>query len=104
MLARVCTEALNERYPGDQTRARQRLAEEMHVIGHHKLAGFFLLYRDLLILAREVADEIRGTSSLALQESATGTGRGSSVSSIVCYLIGLSHVDPLQHDLFSVAF
>jgi DNA polymerase III alpha subunit len=29
-----------------------------------------------------------------------GRGRGSSVGSIVCYLIGLSHVDPLQHNLF----
>ena len=28
-----------------------------------------------------------------------GRGRGSSVSSIVCYLIGLSHVDPLKHNL-----
>ena len=28
-----------------------------------------------------------------------GRGRGSSVGSIVCYLIGLSHVDPLAHDL-----
>ncbi|MGE3797353.1 MAG: DNA polymerase III subunit alpha, partial [Thermomicrobiales bacterium] len=101
MLARVCTEALNERYPEDQTEARKRLAEEMHVISHHKLAGFFLLYRDLLILAREVADEIRGTSSPRTAGNLPpGRGRGSSVSSIVCYLIGLSHVDPLKHDLF----
>ena len=28
-----------------------------------------------------------------------GRGRGSSVSSIVCYLTGLSHVDPLEADL-----
>ncbi|HRA47347.1 MAG TPA: DNA polymerase III subunit alpha, partial [Thermomicrobiales bacterium] len=28
-----------------------------------------------------------------------GRGRGSSVSSIVCYLIGLSHVDPIKHNL-----
>src|SRR5207244_3404155 len=29
-----------------------------------------------------------------------GRGRGSSVSSIVCYLIGLSHVDPVKNKLF----
>ena len=29
-----------------------------------------------------------------------GRGRGSSVSSIVCYLIGLSHVDPVANRLF----
>jgi error-prone DNA polymerase len=101
MLARVCSEVLDERYPGDQTEARRRLAEELHVIAHHKLAGFFLLYRDLLLLAREVAEEIRGTSSPRTAGNLPpGRGRGSSVSSIVCYLIGLSHVDPLQHDLF----
>ena len=29
-----------------------------------------------------------------------GRGRGSSVSSIICYLIGLSHVDPVKTNLF----
>ena len=29
-----------------------------------------------------------------------GRGRGSSVSSIVCYLTGLSHVDPVKAELF----
>ena len=29
-----------------------------------------------------------------------GRGRGSSVSSIVCYLTGLSHIDPVANDLF----
>ena len=33
-----------------------------------------------------------------------GRGRGSSVSSIVCYLTGLSHVDPVEADLFSGRF
>jgi len=29
-----------------------------------------------------------------------GRGRGSSVSSLVCYLTGLSHIDPVKNDLF----
>ena len=33
-----------------------------------------------------------------------GRGRGSSVSSIVCYLTGLSHIDPVEADLFSGRF
>ncbi len=33
-----------------------------------------------------------------------GRGRGSSVSSIVCYLTGLSHVDPVKADLFAGRF
>jgi error-prone DNA polymerase len=29
-----------------------------------------------------------------------GRGRGSSVSSVVCYLTGLSHIDPIENELF----
>ena len=63
------------------------------------LAGFFLLHRDLLELAREVAVEVRGPGS-ARALLPPGRGRGSSVSSIVCYLTGLSHIDPIANELF----
>ena len=63
------------------------------------LAGFFLLHRDLLELARDVAVEVRGPAS-ARALLPPGRGRGSSVSSIVCYLTGLSHIDPIANDLF----
>ena len=62
------------------------------------MSGFFLLYRDLLELAREVSVEIRGVDGFAATLP-PGRGRGSSVGSIVCYLIGLSHVDPLAYNL-----
>src|SRR5207302_6172145 len=59
---------------------------------------FFLLHHDLLELAREVARELRGPDS-ARALLPPGRGRGSSVSSIVCYLTGLSHVDPIANEL-----
>ncbi|MGH2871781.1 MAG: DNA polymerase III subunit alpha, partial [Solirubrobacteraceae bacterium] len=62
------------------------------------LAGFFLLHHDMLQLAREVALEVRGPDSARALEP-PGRGRGSSVSSIVCYLTGLSHVDPIASEL-----
>src|SRR5690606_26931904 len=81
--------------------ARGRLEQELTLIARHKLAGFFLVYRDLLQLAREVADEVRGPSrARSAGNLPPGRGRGSSVSSIVCYLIGLSHIDPLAHNFF----
>ena len=52
----------------------------------------------MLELAREVAREVRG-ESVARQVLPPGRGRGSSVGSIVCYLTGLSHVDPVAADL-----
>src|SRR5918996_1087850 len=53
----------------------------------------------MLELAREVAREVRGPES-ARALLPPGRGRGSSVSSIVCYLTGLSHVDPVRCGLF----
>ena len=53
----------------------------------------------MLELAREVAVEVRGPDT-ARALLPPGRGRGSSVSSIVCYLTGLSHVDPIANELF----
>jgi error-prone DNA polymerase len=104
-LARVCNHHLGERYSGNARllEAQWRLEEELAIIRKLGLSGFFLLHRDLLELAREVAAEVRGPDS-ARSILPPGRGRGSSVSSIVCYLTGLSHVDPVEADLFSGRF
>ena len=52
----------------------------------------------MLELAREVAVEVRGSSPVR-RLLPPGRGRGSSVSSIVCYLTGLSHIDPIRNKL-----
>jgi error-prone DNA polymerase len=78
--------------------AEARLGEELRVIGQLGLAGFFLLHHDMLELAREVAVQVRGADT-ARALLAPGRGRGSSVSSIVCYLTGLSHIDPITNGL-----
>ena len=101
-LAELCAHRFEERYPpGHPHRndGRARLEEELRVIAALDLAGFFLLHRELLELAREVAVEVRGPSS-ARALLPPGRGRGSSVSSIVCYLSGLSHIDPVENHLF----
>jgi error-prone DNA polymerase len=74
------------------------LEQELAVIDKLGLSGFFLLHHEVLELAREVAVEIRGPDT-ARALLPPGRGRGSSVSSIVCYLTGLSHIDPIQNDL-----
>jgi error-prone DNA polymerase len=100
-LARVCGRAFEERYGstnGHKRRARERLDDELNLIEELGLAGFFLLHWEVLELARECALEVRG-GSLARNVLPPGRGRGSSVGSIVCYLTGLSHVDPVQAGL-----
>jgi error-prone DNA polymerase len=96
-LAELCRARLHERY-GALAEARTRLEEELRVIDRLGLAGFFLLHHDMLELAREVAVEVRGPDSVRAL-LAPGRGRGSSVSSIVCYLTGLSHIDPIAGKL-----
>jgi error-prone DNA polymerase len=100
-LAEVCQARFDERYPaGSANRAEAtiRLEQELRVIDSLGLAGFFLLHHELLELAREIAVEVRGRDS-ARALLPPGRGRGSSVSSIVCHLTGLSHVDPIANKL-----
>ena len=104
-LETVCRRAARERYgtiAGHIPPAVEaRLQEELRLVRKHRLSGFFLIYRDLLELSREVAAKVRGQHSARGKSGLPpGRGRGSSVSSILCYLIGLSHVDPIKHNLY----
>jgi error-prone DNA polymerase len=100
-LAHVCKHAFEDRYPrGHKLRheADVRLDEELKLIDELGLAGFFLLHWDVLELARACALEVRGRDS-PRHVLPPGRGRGSSVGSLVCYLTGLSHVDPVGAEL-----
>jgi error-prone DNA polymerase len=101
-LARVCDRAFRERYRNAPTqprnRAQARLREELALIAELGLSGFFLLHWEVLELAREVSLEVRGPGS-PRHLLPPGRGRGSSVGSIVCFLTGLSHVDPVATGL-----
>ncbi|HET8652104.1 MAG TPA: error-prone DNA polymerase [Gaiellaceae bacterium] len=102
-LADVCNHAFSQRYSEASNtvllrQARARLDEELALIDEIGLAGFFLLHHEVLELARDVAVEVRGRES-PRSSLPPGRGRGSSVGSIVCYLTGLSHVDPVEAGL-----
>jgi len=110
-LAAYCDSRFEERYPAAATDpavlrgAREQLASELALIAKHGLGGFFLIYRDLQHLATAVAREVRGPKSVREEKGLPpGRGRGSSVSSIVCYLVGLSHIDPVKNRLFFKRF
>jgi DNA-directed DNA polymerase III PolC len=64
---------------------RQRLAEELHLVQMRELADYFLVVRDITQHARR-----RGLS-MAL--------RGSAGNSLICYLLGITDVDPLRFRL-----
>jgi error-prone DNA polymerase len=77
-------------YRGDRARARQRLDHELNIIADTALAPYFLTVAD--IARRIKANGIRCAI------------RGSGAGSLVNHLLGISAVDPLEHDLLMERF
>ena len=99
-LRRLCLEAAQRRYGPVPRPVAERLDEEFRLIARHGLAGFLLLYREIVLLAREIIEERgMGHPETPLEERPPGRGRGSSVALLTGYLIGISHVDPLRWGL-----
>ena len=99
-LRMLCETAAVRRYGTISVQVKARLDEEFDLIEKHGLAGFLLLYREIVRIARQMMVE-RGLVSpeTPLEERPPGRGRGSSVALLVGYLIGISHVDPLKWNL-----
>ena len=64
-LRKICYDEAEDRYGRITPAVRDRLEEELRLVEKHGLAGFFLIHREILQLAEEVADEIKGRPTLA---------------------------------------
>ena len=95
-LRALCRQEAARRYPRFRSEIEERLEQELSLVERHGLSGFFLIHREILQLAEKVAEEVRGRPN----RGPPGRGRGSSVGSVICYLIGLSHIDPIANNLF----
>jgi DNA polymerase-3 subunit alpha len=69
----------------------QRLARELSIIQQMKFSGYFLIVWDFIRYARE-------------QNIPVGPGRGSAAGSLVSYSLGITDLDPLQHELIFERF
>ncbi|MEQ9563952.1 MAG: DNA polymerase III subunit alpha, partial [Woeseiaceae bacterium] len=69
----------------------KRLADEIAVICEMGFAGYFLIVADFIRWAKE-------------QEIPVGPGRGSGAGSLVAYVLGITDLDPLEHDLLFERF
>ena len=56
-LRRLCMEAAQRRYGAVSTQVRERLEEELRLIRRRRLAGFLLLYREIVLLAQTIMQE-----------------------------------------------
>ena len=99
-LGQLASEAAVRRYGAVTPQIASRLEQEMRLIERHDLAGFVLVYHDIVSIARDIMiEEGLVGSETPLEERPPGRGRGSSVALLIGYLLGLSHVDPLLYDL-----
>ena len=69
----------------------QRLARELDIIQQMKFSGYFLIVWDFIRHARELKIPV-------------GPGRGSAAGAVVAYSLGITDIDPLQHELLFERF
>jgi error-prone DNA polymerase len=89
-LYKLCFDGLRERYRPITSAVTHRLQHELEVIEKTGLAEFFLINWDLMRFARE--------------HGVPGQGRGSAADSIVAYVLGITRVDPIEHNLLFERF
>ncbi|MBV8528508.1 MAG: PHP domain-containing protein, partial [Candidatus Dormibacteraeota bacterium] len=90
VLYALCQESVQRKYHPMTRKVAARLQRELDVIEKTGLAEFFLITWDIMRFAREHA--------------IPGQGRGSAADSIVAYLLGITRVDPVEHDLLFERF
>jgi DNA polymerase-3 subunit alpha len=69
----------------------QRLAREIAIIQQMKFSGYFLIVWDFIRYAKE-------------NKIPVGPGRGSAAGALVAYSLGITDLDPLQHELLFERF
>jgi len=69
----------------------QRLKQELSIIQQMRFSGYFLIVWDFIRYARE-------------HDIPVGPGRGSAAGSLVSYSMGITDLDPLQHELLFERF
>ncbi|MBV9622758.1 MAG: DNA polymerase III subunit alpha, partial [Acidobacteria bacterium] len=69
----------------------QRLRQEIAIIQQMKFSGYFLIVWDFIRYAKE-------------HDIPVGPGRGSAAGSLVSYALGITDIDPLEHELLFERF
>ncbi len=86
----LCQRGAREKYGRITPAVSRQLAHELDVIEHAKLAEFFLINWDIVRFCKE--------------ERIPAQGRGSAADSIVAYVLDITKVDPIAHDLLFERF
>jgi error-prone DNA polymerase len=85
-LREECYRGAEVRYGALSDPVRKRLEHELAIIEAKGFAGYFLVVRDIV------------------RQSTRTCGRGSAAASLVAYCLGITHVEPIAHNLFFERF
>jgi len=86
LLKSLCFKNLKKRYRKVTTEVINRLERELKIIRKKGYSDYFLIVHDLV------------------KQSPYTCGRGSAAASLVSYLLFITHVDPIKHNLFFERF
>ena len=89
VFARAHERYLSKSWP-IRSQVKQRLEKELRIIEMKKLAGYFLTVSDI--------------SDFCKDNDILSQGRGSAANSVVCYGLGITAVDPIEHRLLFERF
>ena len=89
-LMSLCEQQLTRKYEVVTVEVKERLKQELNLILRLGLAGYFLVVWDIVAFARSRRIPVQG--------------RGSAANSLVAYLLNITPVDPIEHNLFSGDF
>ncbi|MCA0986333.1 DNA polymerase III subunit alpha [Guptibacillus algicola] len=90
-LERLCLEGVTARFGSSSTVIDDRLNYELSIIRKMGFSDYFLIVWDFMKYAHE-------------KGMITGPGRGSAAGSLVAYLLNITNVDPIQHNLLFERF
>ncbi len=91
-LTELCEIGLEKRFGSEITpEMRERMDYELSVINKTGFAGYILIVQDFVNWAKN-------------NRIVVGPGRGSAGGSLVCYLTGITNVDPIKHALLFERF
>ena len=90
-LRKLCLEGLKKRYKEVRSETKERLNYELGVIKKTGFASYFLIVQDFVNWAKN-------------QGIVVGPGRGSAAGSLASYLLNITNIDPLKHNLLFERF
>jgi DNA polymerase-3 subunit alpha len=90
-LVEMCQKAMVEQGFDSNKEYVDRLEEELSVIKDKDFSSYFLVVSDMINWAKD--------SNIFV-----GPGRGSAAGSLICYLLGITEVDPIEYNLLFFRF